>query len=38
LSALDHGDRFKNGAHQAGLQKNESGKMSHDRDWRTVAG
>jgi hypothetical protein len=27
LSARDHRDRFKNGAHKAGLQENERGKM-----------
>jgi len=27
LSACDHRDRFKNGAHQASLQENERGKM-----------
>jgi hypothetical protein len=36
LSARDHRDRFKNGAHQASLQENERGKMRPGLETRKI--
>jgi hypothetical protein len=36
LSARDHRDRFKNGAHQASLQENERGKMRPGLETRQI--